>query len=201
MPDSGGVVFVPALTGLGAPDWDPTARGSIVGITRGTTAAHLARATLDAIAFQVRDVVDLMVAEAAVSLPSLAVDGGAAASDLLCQLQADHLHVPVRRPTVVETTGLGAASRAGLGTGVWGSTSDLQSTWNLDRQFDPGPRDEQAHRRWRSGVELFRKPISQGMIIAGGAVEKRISGSPNLADLAAKVMQHIMASSQEPARQ
>ncbi|HUW16361.1 MAG TPA: glycerol kinase GlpK [Actinomycetes bacterium] len=153
VPDSGGVVFVPALTGLGAPDWDPTARGAILGITRATSRAHLARATLEAIAFEVRDVVDLMTRESGVHLPSLAVDGGASANDLLCQLQADQLQVPVRRPTVVETTGLGAAFLAGLGTGVWGSTSDLQSTWNLDRQFDPGPRDEQAHRRWRSGVE------------------------------------------------
>ncbi|MDH4160350.1 MAG: glycerol kinase [Actinomycetota bacterium] len=153
VPDSGGVVFVPALTGLGAPDWDPTARGAILGITRATSRGHLARATLEAIAFEVRDVVDLMTRESGVHLPSLAVDGGASANDLLCQLQSDQLQVPVRRPTVVETTGLGAAFLAGLGTGVWASTADLQSTWDLDRQFDPGPRDEQAHRRWRAGVE------------------------------------------------
>ena len=96
VPDSGGVVFVPALTGLGAPDWDPDARGLIVGITRGTTRAHLARATLEAIAFEVRDVVDLMPREAGCHVPSLQVDGGAAANDLLCQLQADQLGVPVR---------------------------------------------------------------------------------------------------------
>jgi glycerol kinase len=153
VPDAGGVVFVPALTGLGAPDWDPTARGAILGITRGTTRGHLARATLEAIAFEVRDVVDLMTRESGVHLPSLAVDGGASANDLLCQLQSDQLQVPVRRPTVVETTGLGAAFLAGLGTGVWSSTEDLQSTWALDRQFEPGPRDELAHRRWRAGVE------------------------------------------------
>jgi len=153
VPDSGGVVFVPALTGRGAPDWDPLARGLIIGITRGTTAAHLARATLEAITFEVRDVVDLMTREAGVELRTLAVDGGAAANDLLCQLQADELGVPVRRPTIVETTGLGAAFLAGLGTGVWGSTDELASTWRLDREFTPGDRNEAGHRRWRMAVE------------------------------------------------
>ncbi len=152
VPDSGGVVFVPALTGLGAPDWDPTARGVIVGITRSTTGAHLARATLDAIAFEVRDVVDLMVAEAGVTLPVLAVDGGAAANDLLCQLQSDQVGVPVVRPEVHETTGLGAAFLAGLGTGVWSSTDELKRTWRLQKRFEPGARDDAAHRRWRSAV-------------------------------------------------
>ncbi|MFI5101713.1 MAG: FGGY family carbohydrate kinase, partial [Actinomycetes bacterium] len=153
VPDSGGVVFVPALTGLGAPDWDPAARGTIIGITRSTTSAHLARATLEAIAFEVRDVVDLMVREAGVELPVLAVDGGAAANDLLCGLQADQLGVPVVRPEVVETTGLGAAFLAGLGTGVWSSTDELAQTWRLQKRFEPGPRDEAAHRRWRAAVE------------------------------------------------
>jgi glycerol kinase len=153
VPDSGGVVFVPALTGMGAPDWDPTARGAILGLTRATTRAHLARATLDAIAFQVRDVVDLMVREAALSLPTLAVDGGAAANDLLCQLQADQLGVPVLRPEVLETTGMGAAFLAGLGTGVWSSTDEIAATWRLDQRFEPGARDEAAHRRWRSAVD------------------------------------------------
>jgi glycerol kinase len=153
VPDSGGVVFVPALTGMGAPDWDPTARGAILGLTRATTRAHLARATLDAIAFQVRDVVDLMVREAALSLPTLAVDGGAAANDLLCQLQADQLGVPVLRPEVLETTGMGAAFLAGLGTGVWSSTDEIAATWRLDQRFEPGTRDEAAHRRWRSAVD------------------------------------------------
>jgi glycerol kinase len=151
--DSGGLVFVPALTGLGAPDWDPSARGLIVGITRGTTRAHLVRATLEAIAFEVRDVVDLMLREAHTPMPHLTVDGGAAGNDLLCQLQADQLGVPVRRPTVRETTGLGAAFLAGLGTGVWASTDELKQTWQLDREFAPGVRDETAHRRWRSAVE------------------------------------------------
>ena len=153
VPDSGGVVFVPALTGLGAPDWDPTARGLIIGLTRGTTRAHVVRATLEAIAFEVRDVCDLMTGEAGVDLPRLAVDGGAAANDLLCELQADQLGVPVERPSVLETTGLGAAFLAGLGTGVWSSTDELRSTWELDRRFEPaGPRDEDAHARWRDAV-------------------------------------------------
>jgi len=152
--DSGGVVFVPALTGLGAPDWDPTARGMIIGITRGTTRAHITRATLEAITFEVRDVVDLMTTEAGVSLPVLAVDGGASNNDLLCQLQADQLGVPVHRPEVHETTALGAAFLAGLGTGVWSSTDELSHTWRLQRRFEPSPRvDDRAHDRWREAVE------------------------------------------------
>ena len=152
MPDSGGVVFVPALTGLGAPDWDPTARGTILGITRGTTRAHLVRATLDAIAFEVRDVVELLP-----RITTLRVDGGAAANGLLLQLQADTLGMAVERPEVLETTGLGAAFLAGLGTGVWSSTDELASTWRLDRRFEPGGADratgDPAYRRWRKGVE------------------------------------------------
>ena len=155
--DSEGVVFVPALTGLGAPHWDPGARGAIVGITRGTTRAHLARATLEAIAFEVRDVVDVMTRDAGIDIPELSVDGGASANDLLCQLQADQLQVPVRRPQVAETTALGAAFLAGLATGVWGSTDELADTWRLDRRFDPaddadGTRDA-AYRRWQQAVQ------------------------------------------------
>ncbi|GAC1324997.1 MAG: glycerol kinase GlpK [Mycobacteriales bacterium] len=153
--DAGGVIFVPALTGLGAPDWDPTARGAILGITRGTTRAHLARATLEAIAYEVRDVVDVMTAEADLEVPKLSVDGGAAANDLLCRLQADQLGVPVERPEILETTGLGAAFLAGLGTGVWSHTDELADTWRLDRRFEPTPgvRDDGGHRRWRAAVE------------------------------------------------
>jgi glycerol kinase len=156
VPDSGGVVFVPALTGLGAPDWDPAARGTIVGITRGTTRAHLVRATLDAIAFEVRDVVETLP-----QTTTLRVDGGAAANGLLLQLQADQLGLPVARPEVLETTGLGAAFLAGLGTGVWSSKAELAQTWRLERRFEPttpayvdegGGRDV-AYRRWRAAVE------------------------------------------------
>ncbi|HET7355548.1 MAG TPA: glycerol kinase GlpK [Nocardioidaceae bacterium] len=154
VPDSGDVVFVPALTGLGAPDWDPHARGLIIGLTRGTTRAHLVRATLEAIAFEVRDVIDTLAGQT--ELTTLAVDGGAAANDLLCQLQADQLGVPVERPKNVETTGLGAAFLAGLGTGVWSSTDELRATWALDRRFEPRAdraTADAAHARWRQAVE------------------------------------------------
>jgi glycerol kinase len=148
---SDGVVFVPALTGLGAPHWDPHARGTILGITRGTTRSHLVRATLEAITFEVRDVLETMPART-----SLAVDGGACANDLLCQLQADQLGLTVERPRLTETTALGAAFLAGLGVGVWGSTDELRETWQLDRSFTPsadrGAADA-AHRRWTEAVE------------------------------------------------
>jgi glycerol kinase len=156
VPDSGGVVFVPALTGLGAPHWDPGARGTILGITRGTTRAHLARATLEAIAYEVRDVVDVMTAEAGVRLPVLTVDGGASANGLLLQLQADQLGVPVQRPEVLETTGLGAAFLAGLGAGVWSGRDELARTWRLGARFAPGPADPAGYRRWQAAVQRDR---------------------------------------------
>ena len=152
---SEGVVFVPALTGLGAPHWDPHARGLIIGITRGTTRAHIVRATLEAIAFEVRDVLETMPSGEG-GLSSLRVDGGASANDLLCQLQADQVGVPVERPRLVETTALGAAFLAGLGTDVWSSTDDLRDTWQLDRRFDPAAdRDDAdaAHARWTEAVQ------------------------------------------------
>ena len=151
--DTGGVVFVPALTGLGAPHWDPDARGAILGLTRGTTRAHLVRAALEAIAFEVRDVVDVMTRDAGVDLPELSVDGGASANDLLCQLQADQLQVAVRRPQVAETTALGAAFLAGLATGTWSSTAELADTWRLDKRFEPGRRDDTGYDRWCTAVE------------------------------------------------
>ncbi|HAN71434.1 MAG TPA: glycerol kinase [Actinobacteria bacterium] len=157
VPDSGGVVFVPALTGLGAPEWDPTARGLIIGITRGTTRAHLARATLEAIAFEVRDVVDLMSREGHVTLDRLAIDGGAAANDLLCQLQADTVRLVVDRSAELQTTGLGAAFLAGLGSGVWTSTEQLADTRRSSGSFAPGPWDPEAHDRWREAVARSRR--------------------------------------------
>jgi len=154
--DSGGVVFVPALTGLGAPHWDPDARGMIIGITRGTTRAHVVRATLEAIAFEVRDVVDVMTRDAGIAVPELSVDGGAAANDLLCQLQATQLQVPVRRPQVAETTGLGAAFLAGLAVGTWSSTEELRDTWRLDRRFEPGTRNDADYDRWLTALRKLR---------------------------------------------
>lgn len=151
--DSGGVVFVPALTGLGAPDWDPNARGLIIGITRGTTDAHIARATLEAIAYEVRDVVQLMATEGGVHLNSLAIDGGAAANDLLCQLQADELQMPVDRSAQLQTTGLGAAFLAGLGVGVWKSFDELADTRRSSGIFEAGERNREGYTRWRKAVE------------------------------------------------
>lgn len=149
--DTDGVVFVPALTGLGAPHWDPHARGLLIGITRGTTRAHVVRATLEAIAYEVRDVLETMP-----DLASIKVDGGAAANGLLCQAQADQVNVPVERPRIVETTALGAAFLAGLGTGVWSSTDELKATWQLDARFEPandrGDADAR-YARWQEAVE------------------------------------------------
>lgn len=153
VPDAGGVVFVPALTGLGAPRWDPYARGTIIGITRGTTRAHIVRATLDAIAFSVRDVAHVMEQDAGVRLPRLAVDGGAAANNLLCQVQADQLGVPIERPAELQSTGLGAAFLAGLGTGLWSDDTEVAKSRHVDRVFTPGPVDPASYRRWHRAVE------------------------------------------------
>ena len=137
VPDTGGVVFVPALTGLGAPYWDPTAKGSLYGITRGTTAAHIARAALEGIAFQTMDIVSAMEKDAGVPLQSLKVDGGAARDNLLMQFQADILGVDVVRPKTTETTALGAAFLAGLATGFWSGIDELKSVWQTERLFQP----------------------------------------------------------------
>jgi glycerol kinase len=153
--DSGGVVFVPALVGLGAPHWDASARGTLLGLTRGTTKAHIARATLEAIAFQTRDVLDAMTADSGVRLAELRVDGGAAANDLLMQIQADLLGVPVVRPKITETTALGAAYLAGLAVGVWRDRDELSAQWQEDRRFVPKlPMNERERRyqRWREAV-------------------------------------------------
>jgi glycerol kinase len=154
-----GVAFVPALTGLGAPHWDPDARGTILGLTRGTTRAHIARAALEAIAFQVRDVVDAMCSDSAVSLSELRVDGGAAGNDLLMQLQADLLGVPIIRPTQLESTAMGAAFLAGLGAGIWKSTADIEHTWHIDKRFEPRIGQDERDARyavWKRAVERSR---------------------------------------------
>ena len=153
--DTGGVYLVPAFVGLGAPHWDPYARGTIAGITRGTSRAHIVRAAVEAMAYQTRDVVEAMARDSGQALSELRVDGGAAVMDVLCQLQADLLGIPVRRPRLTETTALGAAYLAGLGAGVW-SDKDLESLWRLDREFTPRiSRDEADTMQagWRRAVE------------------------------------------------
>ncbi|WP_323017855.1 glycerol kinase GlpK [Castellaniella sp.] len=149
VPDSGGVMFVPAFTGLGAPWWDPQARGTITGLTRGTTMAHIARAALESIAYQSAALLQAMSRDAqaagASPLQALRVDGGACVNDLLMQFQADLLGIPVLRPTMVETTALGAAFLAGLQIGVYADLQELESLWRIERQFDPAmPRDQAA---------------------------------------------------------
>lgn len=155
VPDTGGVIMVPALTGLGAPHWNPDARGLITGLTRGTTAAHLARATLEGIALSIDDVLTAMASDLGAPLAQLRVDGGASANNLLMQRQADLLGIPCVRPTVIETTGLGSALLAGLATGVWSSLDDVAATWRVDRTFEPaGSADEIAATRaaWADAV-------------------------------------------------
>jgi len=155
VPDSGGVYFVPALTGLGAPWWDPYARGTVVGLTRGTTRAHVVRAAVEAMAYQTRDVIEAMRADAGVPLLELRADGGASVMDLLLQFQADLLGVPVRRPKVQETTALGAAYLAGLGRRIWASTDELAQQWQAEREFSArdGSAVEEAYRGWRRAVQ------------------------------------------------
>ncbi|HXI44846.1 MAG TPA: FGGY-family carbohydrate kinase [Candidatus Acidoferrales bacterium] len=157
--DTGGVYLVPAFTGLGAPYWDPYARGTLVGMTRGTGLAEIARATLESIAFQVADVVEAMAADGAPRLTALRVDGGAAANDLLLQLQADVLDVPVERPRVTETTALGAAYLAGLAVGFWPDLGSIEAHWALDRRFEPSMPPDRRRRLldgWHRAVDRSR---------------------------------------------
>jgi glycerol kinase len=162
VPDSGGVFMVPAFVGLGAPYWDPYARGTIVGLTRGSGRAQLVRAAVESMAYQTVDVVEAMERDLGSRLQELRVDGGAAVMDVLCQFQADLLGIPVRRPRQTETTALGAAFLAGLGAGVW-KDADLQDLWKLDREFEPAmSRDEAGdlQSRWREAVARSRDWIS-----------------------------------------
>jgi glycerol kinase len=157
--DTGGVYFVPAFVGLGAPYWDMYARGTIVGLTRGTTRAHLVRAALEAIAYQSRDVLEAMATDAGVAVDALRVDGGAAANDFLCQFQADVMGAPVLRPAVIETTALGAAYLAGLGVGLWPSLDALAGRWTVERRFTPAMdagRREDLYDGWRRAVARAR---------------------------------------------
>ena len=158
-PDTEGVVIVPAFTGLGSPWWDPYARGTSVGITRGTTRAHLARATVEAMAYQTRDVIDAMSRSAGHPIEQLRVDGGASAMDLLLQLQADQIRVPVARPRIQETSALGAAYLAGLAEGVWSDLDEVGSKWQLDLEVTAAVDTDTAdrlHRRWLRAVERSR---------------------------------------------
>jgi glycerol kinase len=157
--DTGGVYFVPAFVGLGAPYWDAYARGTIVGLTRGTDRRHIARAALEALCYQSRDVLEAMAADSGIGLAALRADGGAAANDLLMQLQADLLGVPVQRPAVTETTALGAAYLAGLAVGYWSGLDEIAAQWRIDAEFEPampaGRRDA-LYAGWQRAVERAR---------------------------------------------
>ena len=156
VPDTGGVYFVPALTGLGAPWWDQYARGTIIGISRGTTTAHIARAALEGIAYQTLDITAAMSLDAGIPLKELKVDGGASRNNLLMQFQADILGTRVIRPKVVETTAMGAAYLAGLAVGYWSSIDEIRKQWQIDRVFEPSWEEEkvlQAKEGWRDAVK------------------------------------------------
>ena len=160
VPDSGGVVFVPAFTGLGAPYWDPSARGLMIGLSRHVTGAHIGRAALEAIAWQTRDVVAAMEADGPCPLSELRVDGGAARNNLLLQFQADVLGVAVHRPKQTETTALGAAYLAGLAVGYWSTLDDIRHHWELDRIFEPA-RDaaerDRGYQQWQRAVQRAKE--------------------------------------------
>src|SRR5206468_10721760 len=150
VPTSEGVVVVPAFVGLGAPHWDPYARGAIFGLTRGTTAAHIARAAVESMAFQSKDLLEAMRADANLPLAMLKVDGGASVNNSLMQFQADILNATVRRPVVAETTALGAAYLAGLAVGYWKDLADVARNWALDREFTPRMAPAERDRRYLS---------------------------------------------------
>ena len=159
VPDSGGVTFVPAFAGLGAPHWDPHARGTIGGLTRGSTAGHIARAAIESIAFQTADVLDAMRADSSIAVRELRADGGAARNDLLLQFQADLIGVPVVRSAVAETTALGAAYFAGLAAGVWREESEIAAQWRAERIFEPRMEDSQREALtggWREALSRVR---------------------------------------------
>jgi glycerol kinase len=158
-PDNGGVYLVPAFVGLGAPYWDPYARGTIIGLTRGSTIGHVARATLESMCYQTRDVLEAMTADSGVQVKALRVDGGAVVNNLLMQFQADILGVAVQRPKVAETTALGAAYLAGLAVGFWQSTEEVAEHWAVDRTFEPQMSADQRdalYAGWKRAVERSR---------------------------------------------
>jgi glycerol kinase len=172
VPDCGGVYLVPAFAGLGAPYWDQYARGTITGLTRGTTAAHIARAALEGIAFQVADVLEVMREDSGIAMDGLRVDGGASANDLLMQFQADLLQVPVVRPKTIETTALGAAYLAGLAVGFWKDRGEVERAWQVDRTFEPRlGADEAVHRRsrWKEALRRAADWEERSRVEAGSA--------------------------------
>jgi glycerol kinase len=165
VPDNGGVYLVPAFAGLGAPHWDPYARGTILGITRGTSAGHIARAAVESIAYQVGDLLEAVYRDSGIALGELRVDGGAARNDMLMQFQADLLGVPVVRPQVTETTASGAAYLAGLAVGFWSSPAEIARQWRADRRFEPSMPASEADRlrgRWHDALARSKGWISAG---------------------------------------
>jgi glycerol kinase len=159
VPDTGGVYFVPAFVGLGAPHWDPRARGTMLGLTRGTSRAHITRAALESMAYQTKDVVDTMERDSGIRLAELRVDGGAAANNLMLQFQADILGRDVVRPAVLETTALGAAYLAGLATGFWKDRDEVSRNWREERRFHPSMPDDRRqalYAGWQRAVERAR---------------------------------------------
>jgi glycerol kinase len=155
--DNHGVYFVPAFVGLGAPYWDQDARGTIVGLTRGATRAHLARAALEAMAYQTRDVVECMQKDSGIKARELRVDGGATRNDLLCQFQADILGIPVVRPVITETTALGAAYLAGLAVGFWKNEKDIANQWQVEKRFEPQMKRSERERLYEGWQEAVAK--------------------------------------------
>jgi glycerol kinase len=165
VPDTGGVYFVPAFVGLGAPYWDMYARGAVLGLTRGTTRGHLARAALEAIAYRSRDVIDTMVAEAGLSVPVMRVDGGATANAFLMQFQADILGLPIQPSAIPETTALGAAYLAGLAVGLWRDTDEIARMWRSAATYEPAMSADERETRyqgWKRAVERSRDWASAG---------------------------------------
>ena len=165
VPDNGGVYLVPAFAGLGAPHWDAYARGTIVGLTRGSNAGHIARAAIESIAYQVGDLLDAVHRDAGIALAELRVDGGAAGNDILMQFQADLLGVPVVRPTVTETTAIGAAYLAGLAVGFWSSPGEIASQWSAQRRFEPSMAASDVERlrgRWHDALARAKGWLAAG---------------------------------------
>ena len=159
VPDTDGLYFVPALTGMGAPYWDPSARGVISGISRGTTTAHIARAALEGIAFQTYDIVKAMERDAGIPIRNLKVDGGASRNNLLMQFQSDVLSTQVLRPRVTETTALGAAYLAGLAVGYWDSIAAIQQQWQLDAEFKPVMPKDEINRKINGWEEAVKRAL------------------------------------------